>query len=247
VTVAAQGDPVVGGDDERDRYVGTGGLLIRRGGSTSTREQVADCGDCVWILRDYCLVGSDDCRSASSPCVPGDFPYRVLFGRTRTSVTQVAVTCVGPEGPTTVRDVTNRLSDRFERAAPPLRPRAQPDGVALVGVPSIFAVGQPNRMSSVASILGWRVTIAARPQWCWRFDGATRASCTTNPGGRWPNVGVTHAWSRPGGVTVRVTSTWRGSFTIEGFAPRPLGGQLVRQSESLAIAVREARGVLVSR
>ena len=245
--MAAQGDPSVGGDDERDRYVGTGGLLIRRGGSTSTREQVADCADCVWVLRDYCLLGGDDCRSAFNPCVLGDYPYRVLFGRTRVSVTQVAVTCVGPEGPTTVRDVTSRLSDRFERAVPALRPRAQPDGVALVGVPSIFAVGQPNRMSSVASILGWRVTIAARPQWCWRFDGATRTSCTTNPGGRWPNVGVTHAWSRPGDVTVRVTSTWRGSYTIEGFAPRPLGGQLVRQSETLAIAVREARGVLVSR
>lgn len=208
----------------------------------------------------------DDPGSPGTPGTPSVLPCLILV--TATGVLPVVSGCLQ-----TCRDaatnLTDLLLDRLDAAGcgpaisieaiegevremvshrvPRLRPVRQPaSGAALVRLPVVFASGQSGGARTWRDVVaGVVVTTTVTPTWRWQFgDGA---SLTTDaPGGPWPDTSVSHTYDRPGSHRVMVTTTWDGSFSIDGAGTFPISGS-VTQEASLPVRVVPARAVLVPR
>jgi hypothetical protein len=122
----------------------------------------------------------------------------------------------------------------------------QPKGGTLIGLPAVFASGQPARLGErTFTLVGFEIVLDGRASWTWDFgdgDGLT----TTEPGGSWPDVTISHPYPQSGAYPVSVTSTWDAWFTVDGLGPWPVGGEPVTQtSDPLLVPVVEARAELV--
>jgi hypothetical protein len=148
---------------------------------------------------------------------------------------------------------------------PEVRIRVQPGGPSVTGLATFFRADGP-----VADRTALDVTTAAGParlvieiaphEYRWEFgDGAT---CVTSaPGGGYDGGDATgdrcdervaHPYATPGEVAVRLTTTWRGTYTFDvGFGPvgpRPVPGSGVAGPVATRrVTVRQARAELVGR
>jgi hypothetical protein len=241
-------EPVVVGDPNNASYVGAGGLLVDNSfsGDPLDRTQLAVCGDCRWWLLPTCWrdpTNSDaGCRALAS-CPPGWVRMVIWFARGNTRATVVGQYCLGQTGPITLGHIANLLADRFVARLPGLRPGVQP-AIGLVGLPMCFRSGQAVRVGPWSySLVGFRVTLRAVTSWTWNFgDGVTLA--TVDPGGKYPNLHVSHVYRKPGTVVVRLSSSWTGTYTVDGLGPFVISPQ-VRQLAALSLPLREARAVLI--
>jgi hypothetical protein len=86
------------------------------------------------------------------------------------------------------------------------------------------------------------VSVVATAMWQWRFgDGATLE--TLDPGGRYPHLGVAHAYRRAGAFRAECTTTWSATFSVDGLGPFPVSGPVV-QHEARWLSVGEGRALL---
>jgi hypothetical protein len=243
-------DTEVHGDDERDAYVGTGGLILPGTVDQETRSQVASCPGCQWRLSTPCEVpgigtafdGQPTCLSVVRGC-PGGRLLRSWFRGGGQPWREIGLVCVPPGGPVTVADVGRAAQGGFEQGIPALHPGFQPSQGILTQVPVVFASGQPAGARSWAlDLLGREVTLSATPVWSWQFgDGATQV--TVDPGGHYPHLAVAHVYRRAGDFRVACTATWSGTFVVDGLGPFPVA-EPVRQTQVRRIAVGEGRALL---
>lgn len=254
VLVALSGAPAhaadVHGDDGADRYVGTGGLILPGSVPDETRHRVASCGDCGWRLTTPCVEpslgtpfsGQAACVSVTRGCPHGEL-LRAWFHGPETGWQAIGLVCLGPGGPVTVSDVSQRVLDRVEQSVPPLRPSAQPSSGVLAQLPVVFVTGQPAGAQRWAmAVSGVRVELTASPRWVWSFGDGARLG-TEDPGQRHPVGGVSHTYRASGTRTVDVTAEWSASFTAAGLGPFPVE-EPVRQTATLGLVVGEGRAVL---
>jgi hypothetical protein len=243
----------VDGDPDQAAYVGDGGLLLPGGSFTGTdedRRAAAECDGCRWALVPMCKpngLGKDSCGPAARTCpVPQRRMEVYLKQPGETAFSLVGLVCLAPGSPTTVPELAQRLQDVVVEEVPGLAPSFQPEGVTLVAVPTLFASGQPPRMDTrTFTLVGFDVVLDARARWAWTFgDGGKLV--TTQPGGGYPDMSVSHVYRRPGQYPVSVTAAWEGWFTVDGIGPFPAGGPTVTQTGQLDVEVREARAVLVA-
>ena len=255
---ASGGDPCpptgcvhVDPDPKDAAFLGTGGLLIPGDsftGSDTDRHDIAACANCRWALVPVCKQGQPGvgCGPAATSCPAGSRRMVVLLMRPPdTTWSTVGSYCVSGS-PVTVDDVAHQLSDVVLQRVPPLTPSFQPAGGTLVNLPAIFSSGQPARLDTRRfDLVGFGIVLDARASWHWDFgDGA--AADTDDPGGAWPDRGVSHTYTQPGRLTVRVVSQWQGWFTVDGMGPFAVAGAPVTQtSGALPLVVHEARAVLV--
>ena len=245
------GGVVVSPDPQHDLYVGTGGLVVpeREWRSGGGRQETAACTDCQWRVSRLCTkdeAAAGGCPRIRTGCPVGTIPVRIWLLRPGQDWAVVGEACQGDRPPVTVVDVGSAVRDRAEAALPPLRAAVQPAAGTLVGVPAVFSTGQPAAgiRGADLSVLGLAVSLDARARWLWSYgDGAQRWS--TVPGGRWPDLSVSHTYRRAAAVTVSVDAVWRGEFTVEGLGPFVVPGAPLEQSAALALTVREARAHLV--
>ena len=238
-------------DPQHDLYVGTGGLVVperdwRSGGG---RREAAECADCTWRVSRLCTkdeAAAGGCPRIRTGCPVGTIPVRIWLLRPGQDWAVVGEACQGDRPPVTVVDLGSAVRDRAEAALPPLRASAQPAGGTLVGIPAVFASGQPAAgiRGADLSVLGLTVSLDARARWLWSYGDGTSAWSAV-PGGRWPDLSVSHSYRRSGAVTVGVTAVWRGQFTVEGLGPFVVPGAPLEQAQTLALDVREARARLV--
>ena len=91
-----------------------------------------------------------------------------------------------------------------------------PHGWTITNLPTIVYVDRAPRTMDVV-LLGHDVTIRALPRsytWTWG-DGSS--TTTSSPGAPYPNQSVTHTYTdEERDVTIRLTTTWTGSFTLNG-------------------------------
>lgn len=246
--VAAE-DPVVVGDDERDVFVGHGGLLLPPTfhGSAGGRGAAATCAGCSWRLTEACLRDAGgSCTGFVSMCPPGELYLRVwlLDPASGGGWTRIGAVCLGPRGPVTVADMGAAARDAFVRDLPALAPAAQPARTAVTQIPVVLRSGQPATWPDRSyDLLGFRVTVHATPRWTWWFgDGA--ALTTEDPGGSWPDDGVAHTYRQVGRWQVRVATVWSATWTTDGLGPFDVAGP-VRQDAVLPVPVGQGRAVLV--
>jgi len=241
----------VHGDDARDRYAGTGGLLLPGGVDRQTRTAVAQCRGCEWRLEPPCTVSphgtafgtAEPCLSVVRGCPAGDRLFRSWFRDVAAPWRETGLVCIGRSGPVTVADVDRRLREGFVAGLASLAPAFQPSRHPVTQLPVVFASGQSGgRRSKDFTVVGQPVTLDARPTWVWQFgDGSVVR--TDDAGGRFPESGVTHAYRNAGRFTVVVTTHWSATFAVNGLGPFEVS-EPITQEESLAIDVGEGRAQL---
>lgn len=241
-------------DPDDAAYVGSGGLLLPADsftGSDADRSDAATCPECRWALVPMCRgdgqAGGVACGGAATSCPPGEFRRIVLLLRpSDTEWNEVGLVCLVAGEPTTIDDVADQLSDVVIEEVPPLQPTFQPRGGTLIGLPAVFATGQPATLGERRfNVVGFEIVLNGRASWAWQFgDGGTLT--TDQPGGDWPDTTVSHSYRRAGGYPVSLSSTWEAWFTVDGLGPWPVGGDPVVQTDnSLTVSVVEARAELV--
>ncbi len=238
------------GDDEGDRFVGSGGLVLPGTVGHETRQRVATCTGCRWQLADPCASSPDDgahaaCMSVTRGCARAAQLLRVWLSEDG-GVTwrDLGLVCIPPGGPVTVAQVTTSVSDEFERSIPATGLTFQPRRGVLPYLPVIFHSTQPSDLPPSEHVInGVRVTLYPRPSWTWEFgDGASLL--TTIPGSTYPDLTVSHTYSRGGRMQVRVTTSWNATYMIDDLGPFQVSLP-VTQTATATLPVGQARAVLV--
>lgn len=233
------------GDDDRDRYVGSGGLILPGAFSRDTRESVARCVDCRWRLRDPCADHDETCRFTPLPCPDDHRVLETLWSRDAGATWQsLGLWCVGPQGPRTVGSVGSRVVEELAEELPPGRPSVQPPRGIVAQLPTIWHAQQPPLDAPmVMNLVGHRVEITATPRWSWDFGDGGRLE-TSQEGSRYPDFTVSHTYRKAGRYTVTCTTTWEATFTVDGLGPFPVAEPITQEARR-AIRVAEARARLV--
>jgi len=243
----------VHGDNGRDRYVGTGGLLLPRSIGTGTRTQVAGCADCRWRLATPCSLdapgaafpGQPTCLSVVRGC-PGMAELLRVWFENGHGWSDLGLICLRPGGPVTISRLSSLARDSFAKDLPPVRPATAPAHGIVAQLPVVFDSGQPSGgFTATYRLLDEDVTVTGSQRWTWDFgDGATMV--TDDPGGTYPHMTVSHPYRRARGVDVRVEARWSARFTVDGLGPFPIR-EPVTQAASVGIVVGEGRAVLAVR
>lgn len=239
------------GDDQADRYVGTGAILIPAlgwQGAGDGRGLAAACQDCRWRITEVCSkseFAAGGCRDISLGCPIGTDRVRVWLARPGEDWSLLGTTCLGDSPPAVRDDVAAVVRDRVVRLLPRLAAACDPPGGTLTWLPAVFRTAQPaGGLRHVAmDVAGLGVVLDARARWHWSFGDGTE-TWTSRPGGRWPDDSVAHTYRRSGSYLVRVDAVWRASYVVEGLGPFPVPGTLT-QSGTLDLPVRQARALLV--
>lgn len=213
------------------------------------------CAGCEWALVIACQGngtpgGADQdnlCNNANLRCqARGGQLFRLYF-RPSADVNwrEVDSVCIGVGAdPVTPADIATALRKPFEKLVPGQRPGYQPAGGALVNLPTIFYAGQPRRTSGSVRVLGFDVSITAKSTWTWRFE-PNSAQVFTTPGAPYPSKDVTYTYRSTGPRKVVLSTTWSGSYTIEGEGPFAIAQPVIQTSPPLDVPVFQARGQLV--
>lgn len=231
----------VGGDDERDVYVGAGGLILPSSVGADTRTSVARCAGCRWRMTEVC---ADSCTGVVRGCPQGRQLLRTLISRDGgASWEEIGLVCIA-EAPITVGEAGASVRSAFIEGLPPLRPAAQPPAGVLPRLPLILSSGQPAAIPPFAhELAGLPVVLSARPSWNWDCGDGRRFS-TGLPGSRYPDARVSCTFARPGLWRVTVRTTWTAEFTVDGMGPFPVEGE-IGQLAALEVPVGQARAVLI--
>ncbi|MEJ6494367.1 MAG: PKD domain-containing protein, partial [Actinomycetes bacterium] len=221
----------VSGDNQMAAYIGTGGLLLPESfsGSTDSRSQVASCLGCTWKYTIYCMQDSDSpCRHAVVSCPAGSLLYRVSFGLTPSTVSEIGSVCWGSSQPLTRELAQASVSDYVIRYVPALVPGFDPPDGTLTSIPGIFWTGQPSILVPPSFALSGRsVTITAKPTWRWDWgDGG--AIWKSVPGAPYPSRQITHQFGASGDYQTQVTALWTATYTVSGVGTFEVLGELIR-------------------
>lgn len=233
------------GDDQQDRYVGSGGLILPGAFSHGTREAVARCVDCRWRLRDPCAVHDENCRYTPLPCPSDHRVLETLWSQDAGGTWQsLGLWCVGPAGPRTVSSVGQQVHEEISASLPPGRPSVQPPRGIVPQLATIWHAEQPPVATPIVmEIVGQRVEITTIPRWSWDFGDGGKLE-TSVAGSRYPDFTVSHTYRRSGRHTVTCTTTWEATFTIDGLGPFAVQ-ESITQKATRVIRVYEARARLV--
>ncbi len=243
---------VISPDPQRDLYVGTGGLVVPASnwrGPDAGRSEAAACTDCEWRVTVLCTkteAAAGQCRTVHVGCPVGTTPVRIWLRHPGQDWAVVGETCQGPTPPSTLADVGRAIRDRAEAALPPLLAGAEPADGGLVGVPVLFRTGQPATgiRGADLSVLGLAVRLDARVRWHWTYGDGSQ-TWTSTPGGRWPDLSVSHTYRTAVHTTATVVSVWRGQYVVEGLGPFAVPAPLLTQQQQVAVVVRAAHAHLV--
>jgi len=244
----------VHGDDEADRYIGTGGLILPPTVASSTRIEVASCPGCQWRMTSPCVEsdsgnpfsGTSTCLSVVRGCAAMAELLRAWFRPAGEPWREIGLLCIRDGPPVTVEDVGSRVAERLASELPAVRPSFQPATGVVTQLPVIFDSGQSAAgLSTSVDILGQSVGIQARPEWEWEFGDGSR-QVTSDPGGRFPHGAVAHVYRFSRTYVVRMVTSWSAQFTVEGLGPFPVT-EPVTQSARMTVSVGEGRAVLATR
>lgn len=239
------------GDDQRDVYVGTGGLLLPGSVDDRTRREVAGCSGCTWRLTTPCVesprghafdsAGPTPCASVVRGC-PGGRLLRSWFsdgGAWR----ETGLICLTDDRPVTVARLGSVVTARLEEGLPRLRPTTDPAQGLLTQLPMVVVTGQRASEQWTMPLLGREVVVQAAATWTWDFGDGARLT-TTDPGTHFPDGSLGHTYRRSGAFLVTCTSKWTATFTVDGLGPFPVPGVLTQRSH-IPVAVGEGRALLV--
>ena len=121
-----------------------------------------------------------------------------------------------------------------------------PGGRVLIGVPTnVYASTEPVVLSTMS--LGQRVEVEATPAvWSFDFGDGVVVGPTRDPGGPYPVLTNSHAYSAVGVFGVVVTTTYTGRFRVDGGSWQDVEGTASVTSAPVVLSVHTAQAQLVS-
>jgi hypothetical protein len=128
---------------------------------------------------------------------------------------------------------------------PQLPTKQQPPGNGLVGLPVIFFTDGPTTQTFTLDIRGFTVDITATATtFTWRTGDGTELT-TTDPGAPYPDHTISHDYAS-GTYTASLTTTWTGTFSIDGGLTVPIPGSTTTDGPPVTFDVLQARPVLTN-
>lgn len=246
----ARGVEVIG-DDEQDRFVGSGAVIFPPAINGSVRRWASECRGCRWKATTPCQRDEEHhdaaCRGFTLGCTQGREIQRAWVAAPGEDFQPVGLYCPEVGEVTSVATATDMVAGAFQHHVPALDPRCQPPTGVVVGIPVHCHSGQP------AAVVRWSDQIAGMPvettaygSWEWRFPEAAapgRVVQTGQPGRPYPDVGVQHTFWRPGRHDVEANAYWRGEFYVAGLGPFEIE-QGLHQRGTVTVPTGSALGVI---
>jgi hypothetical protein len=237
----------VHGDDARDDFVGTGGLILPGSVDDRVRREVASCVGCEFRVTSPCAstdLGApldDTCAGAVRGCPVGRL--RRTWFRPESGVWRdTGVVCMR-SSPWTVAQAADAVADRVAKRVPPGQLSVDPPAGILPHLPTYFSTGTDGPALTLSlTVAGHQVDVDAQALWSWSFGDGGELE-TRDPGGPYPVGGVRHTYRVAGRYLVECHTTWRAVFWTEGLGPFPVP-EPVRQVAHEVVTVGEGRAVL---
>lgn len=119
------------------------------------------------------------------------------------------------------------------------------NGRTLVNVPTnVYVVARPAVIPT--TLVGFAVRVRATPvAYDWAFGDEQRLH-TSDPGAAYPDLRTTHTYLAPGTVTLALTTTYRGQYSVAGGPWLPVDGTAAVASPPQTLVVVAARSELVA-
>ncbi len=244
------------GDEEAERYVGSGAVLLPTSVDRETRHQAARCVGCRWKVTTPCLRndehGDAGCRGSILGCPQGREISRAWLARPGGEFEPVGLFCPSDGEVTSVADAAARVRGGFERHIPALRVHCAPNRGVVVGIPlHCHSLQHSANISWSDSVAGYLVQTSAVATWEWVFQQHLRVGGVASnwshvarqPGGPYPHPGVRQAFATAGTHGVQVRARWRGEFTVDGLGPFPISPDL-EQRAALSVPTGSALAVI---
>jgi hypothetical protein len=187
------------------------------------------------------------CMNAAQACPPPAIFYTVYLRHGSGPWETVDTICLGPgEGPVPAADVADKVREVVVTYLPDAAPSFQPAQGGLVNLPTIFAAGEPESVTTDPfRVLGFTVVVTASAHWDWTFDHGVEQGFD-KPGGAYPNDDVSYTYASAGDRDVSLTTTWDATFTIDGAGPYPVPAPAITKTVGpIPVPVREAHSALV--
>ena len=128
---------------------------------------------------------------------------------------------------------------------PQLPTKQQPPGDGLAGLPVIFFTDGPTTQTFTVDIRGFTVDIdATASSFTWHTGDGTDLT-TTDPGAPYPDHTISHDYAS-GTYTAALTTTWTGTFSIDGGLTVPVPGSTTTEGPPVTFDVLQARPVLTN-
>ncbi|MGV1035910.1 MAG: hypothetical protein ACOYD0_02635 [Candidatus Nanopelagicales bacterium] len=233
-------------------WSGQGSVFLPGGqqvGGPANGDDGSGCGSaCQWWIVPMCdLAGEFSCEALGACATKGQRRYFVYYQGPGAldGVLQAAYCAVPGQRPVSTREVGQWVGQQIRDRAPKLRIGLQPRGGAVTQLPTIFRTGQPTSFQRSDSLAGVSVRFKAAARWRWTWGDGSHTD-TTRPGGRWPDMSLTHTYRTDGNAGVGVRADWDAQFWVAGAGPFTVGGEPVVQHAQRTIKVRQARAVLVA-
>lgn len=101
-----------------------------------------------------------------------------------------------------------------------------PGGYVLAGVPvNVYAVDSGSSDLSTV-VLGIPVVVRVTPaSWSWSFGDGGSVGPTSDPGGPYPTLTNSHAYSRTGSYAITMTTYYTAQLSVAGGPFEPIAGQ----------------------
>ena len=244
------------GDQEAERYVGSGAVVLPGSVERETREYASTCVGCRWKVTAPCLSddghGDAGCRGTILGCPQGREISRAWVARPGRDFEPVGLFCPSDGAVTSVADAGQQVSGGFERRIPALTVSCAPPRGVVVGIPVHCHSQQTTAYVSWTDfVAGYTVETSARATWEWTFrqrtaNGTAAADwhhISGEPGSAYPGPGVRQSFTKPGMHQVQVVARWRGWFTVDGLGPFPIHPDL-EQRAAVSVPTGSALGVL---
>ena len=245
------------GDDEQDRFAGTGAVFLPATVATSIRTEAVTCHGCQWKVTAPCLRddqhGDAGCRGTVLGCPQGREIGRAWLARPGGDFEPVGLFCPHDGEVTSVSDMNNRVRGDMANRVPRLQPQCAPERGVVVGIEVHCRSGQRSaRQAWTNQLAGYSVTTTARATWEWTFrqripmSGRSAGSWVQRvdyPGEVYPGSGIRQAFTAAGRHEIAVRATWLGMYTVDGLGPFPVH-EAVRQEVGWQVPVGSALGVL---
>jgi hypothetical protein len=165
---------------------------------------------------------------------------------TRDDWVWVGQQCMGP-GDAATRAIPALSVEAFRRMPlPPGDVNVQPPNRrTLVNVPTnVYAGAEPVLLPT--TLLGYSVRVRATPvRFRWTYGDGARLE-TADPGAAYPALRTAHTYRAPGTRSVRLTTVYRGEYSVDGGPWLQVAGEAEVASPPVSLTVLAARTELVA-
>jgi hypothetical protein len=132
-----------------------------------------------------------------------------------------------------------------ELPLPDLPTQQQPPGNALAGLPVVFYTDGPTTQTFTVDIRGFTVDIVATASAFTWDTGDGTVLTTDDPGAPYPDHTISHDY-RSGTYTASLTTTWSGTFSVDGGATADVPGTTTTEGPPATFTVLQASPVLTN-